>query len=99
MRTSMLRSILGTAIGTIAVGGVTSCSWSSFQTLEDTVWVDVAPQPDSVAASDYGAAMIAVPSTTGMTLAVIDRDAFSTLPYDAAGTRGGSSLNGMGMFV
>ena len=90
MRNSMLRSVLGAAIGTIAVSSLTSCSWSSFQTLEDTVWVDVAPQPDSVTASDYGAAMIAVPipSTTGMTLAVIDRDAFSTLPYDAAGTRG-----------
>ena len=91
MRNSMLRSVLGAAIGTIAVGGgLASCSWSSFQTLEDTVWVDVAGQPDSVAASDYGAAIIAVPipNSTGMTLAVVDRDAFSTLPYDATGKRG-----------
>ena len=86
-------SVAGAAALAVASLSMTSCIPTAFSDLQNAVWVDVETLPDGITASDYGAAMISIPREAGtpqvadgMALAIVDRDAFSTMGYDSAGT-------------
>ena len=86
-------SVAGAAALAAASLSMTSCIPTAFSDLQNAVWVDVETIPDGITAGDYGAAMIPIPRVSGspqvadgMALAIVDRDAFSTMGYDSAGT-------------
>ena len=90
-RHEKIRSGSGTVGMTLTC--MTSCIPTAFSDLQNAVWVDVETIPDGITAGDYGAAMIPIPRVSGspqvadgMALAIVDRDAFSTMGYDSAGT-------------
>jgi len=66
---------------------VPACSWSTFDDLANTMWVNSIDKPD-VGSSDYGVGLIgASTGTSGGRVAVLGNDVpgYSTLHYDAHG--------------
>jgi FG-GAP repeat len=92
------------AVCGLALLGTTACNWTTFDDLNDEVWVDRVDKPNG--SRLYGLAIGAMPVITGAPasdgakLVVLGRakSAIATLQYNADGTRSATSADASGLF-